>query len=408
MVAMGYKQYAIAGFSIQSLQKAFIFFLNFLKITILARLLKPTDFGLFSLVMIAIGLTESFTQTGINTTIVQSKKDINYFLDTAWVIAIIRGFLISVIMLVLAFAMSNFYQEDLLLPLITVATLIPIIKGFINPAIAQWQKNFRFAKEGLYHAIHLTAEVLMQIVLALIWKSVWALLGGVILAAVVEVIVSFIMNPQRPKFHYRSDRARHIFSNSKPLMLASVLTYLNDNADDFLIGKMLDAHQLGIYHNSYSLSHKLNYELSKSAHHGLMPVFSNLHKEDEQPRLRRAFKSSIFSTFLLSLALSLPLIIWPSFFVNLILGDQWLEASQIIGILVLAGLVHSLTNIVYALQIAQKRYLPMNFHLLVSLLLMIAGIISLTPTYGLYGACLGILLARVISLPISLLSVKKN
>ena len=99
------------------------------------------------------------------------------------------------------------------------------------------------------------------------------------------------MNPQRPKFHYRSDRARHIFSNSKPLMLASVLTYLNDNADDFLIGKMLDAHQLGIYHNSYSLSHKLNYELSKSAHHGLMPVFSNLHKEDEQPRLRRAFKS---------------------------------------------------------------------------------------------------------------------
>ena len=83
MVAMGYKQYAIAGFSIQSLQKVFIFFLNFLKITILARLLKPTDFGLFSLVMIAIGLTESFTQTGINTTIVQSKKDINYFLDTA-------------------------------------------------------------------------------------------------------------------------------------------------------------------------------------------------------------------------------------------------------------------------------------------------------------------------------------
>jgi hypothetical protein len=64
------------------------------------------------------------------------------------VIAIIRGFLIGVIMLVLAFAMSNFYQEDLLFPLITVATLIPIIKGFINPAIAQWQKNFRFAKEG--------------------------------------------------------------------------------------------------------------------------------------------------------------------------------------------------------------------------------------------------------------------
>jgi O-antigen/teichoic acid export membrane protein len=358
--------------------------------------------------MIAIGLTESFTQTGINTTIVQSKKDINYFLNTAWVIAIIRGFLIGLIMLGLALLMSNFYQEDLLVPLIIVATLIPIIKGFINPAIAQWQKNFHFGKEGLYHAIHLTSEVLIQIALAFVLRSVWALLGGVILAALVEVIVSFLMNPQHPKFHYQSDRARHIFGNSKALMLASVFAYLNDNADDFLIGKMLNSHQLGIYHNSYSLSHKVNYELSKSAHHGLMPVFSNLHKGEDQLRLKRAFRNSILSTFLISLVFSLPLIIWPSFFVNLILGEQWLEASQIIGILVLAGVVHSLSNIVYALQIAQKRYLPMNIHLFVSLILMIIGIVILTPNYGLYGACLGILLARVISLPISLLSVKKN
>ena len=78
---MGYQRHAIIGFSVQSLQKVFVFVINFVKIVVLARLLKPSDFGLFSLVMIALGLTESFTQTGINTTIVQSKKDINYFLD---------------------------------------------------------------------------------------------------------------------------------------------------------------------------------------------------------------------------------------------------------------------------------------------------------------------------------------
>jgi len=391
---MGYKQHAIAGFSIQSLQKVFIFFLNFVKIIVLARLLKPTDFGLFSLVMIAVGLTESFTQTGINTTIVQSKKDISYFLNTAWVIAIIRGFVIALIMLFLAFIMSNFYQEQLLLPLISVATLIPIIKGFINPAIAQWQKNFHFAKEGLYNAIHLSAEVLLQITLAFLLRSVWALVIGVILAAVIEVVISFIMNQQRPKFNYQARRARYIFHNAKSLMLASFLAYLNDNADDFIIGKLLNAYQLGIYHNAYSLSHKVNYELSKSAHHGLMPVFANLHQEQEQHRLKRAFNKSIFSTFIIGLAFSLPLIIWPNFFINLILGEQWLEASHILAVLVLAGLVHSLSNIVYALLIAQKRYLPMNFHLFISLVLMVTGIIILTPSYGLYGACLGILLAK--------------
>ncbi|MFA6814429.1 MAG: oligosaccharide flippase family protein [Patescibacteria group bacterium] len=404
---MGYKQHAIAGFSFQSLQKVFIFLLNFVKIIVLARLLKPSDFGLFSLVMIAIGLTESFTQTGINTTIVQSKKELGYFLNTAWVIAIIRGFIIALIMLFLAYVMSSFYQEQLLLPLITVAALIPIIKGFINPAIAQWQKKFHFAREGLYHAIHLGAEVLIQIILAFLLRSVWALVIGVIVAALIEVLVSFIMNEQRPRFRYQASRARHIFLNAKSLMLASFFAYLNDNADDFIIGKMLNPHQLGIYHNAYSMSHKVNYELSKSAHHGLMPVFASLHKEQEQLRLRQAFKKSILSTFLIGLAFSLPLIIWPDFFVKLILGEQWLEASHILAILVVAGLVHSLSNISYALLIAQKRYLPMNLHLLISLIVMIAAIIVLTPIYGLYGACLGILLARVISLPISFLSFKR-
>lgn len=405
---MGYQQHAIAGFSIQSLQKVFIFLLNFIKIIVLARLLKPSDFGLFSLVMIAIGLTESFTQTGINTTIVQSKKDISYFLDTAWVIAIIRGLVIGLIMLMLALGMSNFYQESMLLPLISVATLVPIIKGFINPAIALWQKQFHFAQEGLYQALHLGFEVLAQICLALIFRSVWALVLGVILAAIIEVLLSFIMKQERPRFHYYTQRGRYIFQNGKSLVLASFFSYLNDNADDFMIGKLLNSHQLGIYHNAYSLSHKVNYELSKSAHHGLMPVFASLHQEQEQHRLDQAFKKSIISTLLISLIFSLPLIIWPVFFVKLVLGEQWLEASHILPILVLAGLIHSISNIVYALLIAQKKYLPMNLHLFISLLLMIAAVLFLTPTYGLFGACLGILLARVMSLPISLLSLKRK
>jgi lipopolysaccharide exporter len=405
---MGYKHYAVAGFSVQSLQKVFIFALNFVKIIILARLLQPSDFGLFSLVMIAIGLTESFTQTGINITIVQSKKTIDYFLDTAWVIAIVRGFFIALIMSLLAFVMKDFYREELLLPLIALAALIPIIKGFINPAIAKWQKTFRFGKEGIYHALHLGFEVLVQILLAYFLRSVWALVLGVIFAAFFEVFISFIMNQEKPKLHYHPKRAKYILQNAKSLMLASFFSYLNDNADDFVIGKLLGAHQLGIYHNSYALSHKVNYEFSKSAHHGLMPVFAKLHKEKQKTRLAQAFKKSIFTTLLLSLSFSLPLIIWPEFFVNLILGEQWQEAIRIVPVLVLAGLVHSLSNIVYALLISQKKYLPMNFHLFVSLILMVLGIILLTPIHGLFGACLGILLARLVSLPISLLAAKKN
>ena len=402
---VGYQRRAFAGFSIQSLQKAFILLLNFGKIIILARLLSPNDFGLFSLVTIALGTTESLTQTGVNTTIVQSKKSINYFLDTAWVIAIIRGFIIGLIMTALAFVMSRFYQNPQLLPLVAVAALIPVIKGFINPAIAKWQKQFQFVNEGLYHGLHLLVEVVAQVLLALAWHSVWALVLGVVIGAVFEVILSFLMNQERPRLAYYTSRAKVIFKNSKWLSSASLMAYLNDNADDFIIGKLVGTQNLGIYHNAYSLSHKTNYELSKSAHYSLMPVFNRINRQREANRLKKAVSKSLISTTILSILASLPIFIWPETMVKLILGEQWLLATNILGVLTLAGIIHGIANTCYAFLIATKRYQFMNLHLFLSLILMIGGILWLTPNYGLLGASWAIALSRLITLPIALWGV---
>lgn len=405
---MGYSRHALVGFSVQSLQKGFVFALNFGKIFILARLLSPNDFGLFSLVMIAIGITESFTQTGVNTTIVQSKKTINYFLDTAWVIAIIRGFAIGIIMIALAFTMSRFYNEDLLLPLVSVAALIPIIKGFINPAIAKWQKSFNFVREGFYHATHLAIEVFAQIILAYALHSVWALVLGVMLGAILEVFLSFLMNRERPRFSYYPSRAKTIFKNTKSLGVASLLAYLNDNADDFILGKLVGTYDLGLYHNAYSLSHKVNYELSKSAHHGLMPIFNKLDEGNDKFRLNKAFKKSLLSTLFLGLLLSAPIIIWPEQAVSLVLGEKWSEAAIVLPILALAGIIHGIANVSYAFLIAKKQYFFMNLHLFVSLSLMIVGIIVFSRNSALLGACRAIALSRLISLPIVLFGVKRG
>jgi len=407
-VNVNYQKHAIAGFSWQTLQKIFTTGLSFIKIFILARLLGPEQFGLFSLVMIALGITESITQTGVNITIIQSKQPIKYFLDTAFVISIIRGFIIGSLMIVMGYLMSNYYQEPSLLPMISVVALVPIIKGFINPAIISWQKNFNFAKDSFYNSFRLLVETLAQIVLALLMHSVWALCLGVIVGAIFEVILSFLMLKEKPVFHYIKSRGETIFKNAKWLSLSSLLSYLNDNVDDFLLGKIVGTYKLGIYHNAYALSHKANYELSKSAYHGIMPIFTKITQDDEKARLKRAFYKSIFSTLLIVSVVSIPFIFFPQPLVNLILGEQWLEAAEILPMLTLAGLLHTVANLTYALIIAKKKYFYMNLHMIVSLSLMVAGIIFLGKTSGLVGAVSGIFLARLIALPIALLGAKKS
>ncbi len=405
---MSYQKHAIAGFSWQTLEKLFTTGLSFLKIFILARLLGPEQFGLFSLVMIALGTTESITQTGVNITMLQSKQPIKYFLDTAFVISIIRGFLIGSLMILIGYLMANYYNEPSLFPMIAVVALVPIIKGFINPAIVSWQKSFQFSKDSLYASLRLTVETIAQIVLAFTIHSVWALCLGVIVGALFEVILSFLMLKEKPVFHYIKSRGEAIFKNAKWLSLSSLLSYLNDNIDDFLLGKIVGTYKLGIYHNAYALSHKANYELSKSAYHGVMPIFTKMTEDHEKARLRRAFYKSMISTLIIVSLVSLPLIFFPKLLVSILLGEQWLEAVDILRILTFAGLVHTVANVSYALIIAKKKYLYLNLHMITSLVLMVAGIVLFGKSYGLIGAVSGILLARSIALPIALLGAKKS
>jgi O-antigen/teichoic acid export membrane protein len=301
---MGYTKSAISGFSWQTILKIATSALTLVKISILARLLSPTDFGLFSLTAIALGATESLTQTGINLTIIQAKQSVRYFLDTAWVIAIVRGFAIGGLMVGLAFVVSNWYQEPSLLPLIAVSALVPVIKGFINPAIISLHKEMKFFQDSLYRFSLSFIEALLAIIIGFALQSVWALVLALIGAALFEVMISFVFFSDRPTFNYSPTRAKDVIANGKMLGIATILNYLNENADNLVLGKLVGPYSLGVYQNSYALGHKVNYDLAKSIHHGVIPIFAKIN--DQPTRLIQAFQKSLSSTLALSILGSLP------------------------------------------------------------------------------------------------------
>ncbi|OGJ38619.1 MAG: hypothetical protein A2383_00040 [Candidatus Pacebacteria bacterium RIFOXYB1_FULL_39_46] len=400
---MNYTRLSLAGFSWQTLYKGLLMLVALAKISVLARLLGPEAFGLFSLTLIALGITESLTQTGVNITILQSNRPIHYFLNSAWVIAILRGFLIGIIMLLLGLFMQNYYQEPQLLPLISVAALVPVIKGFINPYIVILHKDLRFFQDSLYRFSLVLVESLVAIFLGLLTHSVWALVWALLFSAIFEVILSFVAFKTKPKFIYLHSRGKTILENARFLSVATILNYLNENADNFLLGRLVGTYFLGIYHNAYSLSHKVNYDFSKSAHHSTIPIFTKL--VDKPERLSRAFFKSLLALLVFVIVISLPLLIFPHFFVNLVLGEKWLEAVPFLRPLILAGIIQSISNLSYALFIAKKQYQIMNRHLLSSFILMTVLIIWWGSQAHLMGAVLGILTARIISLPLIVIGI---
>lgn len=395
---MGYMRNTISGFGWQTALRLATMVAVLAKIVFVARILTPNDFGLFALIAITLGLAEATTETGINFTIIQSKSSVKYFLDTAWVIAIGRGFFIGIIMVVMGILMSRFYHEPSLTILIATAALVPVVKGFINPSIVLFHKNLQFFKDSLFKFIVIIFEVGVTILFAFVFKSVSALVFGLIAGGLFEVLLSFVVFKEKPSFIYIPSRAKVIFSNAKGLSISAALTYINENIDDFILGKILGTYSLGLYHNAYSLSHKVSYDFARSANHSIFPIFAKI--ADDVSRLKRAFIKSIVVTTLIVVGLSAPLLLAPEFIVNLILGDQWLSIVPHINLFVIAGILQSITAIFYAFFYAKRNYSTVNFHLLLTVSFLISLLLILPRQYGIQGAGVALVISRLVTVPI--------
>ncbi len=405
MSCMGYSKKVMAGFSWESLLKISNYILAVIKIYFLARILSPNDFGLFSLATIALGISEAVTQTGINLTIIQSKHSVKYFLDTAWVIAIIRGFIIGIIMLLLGFGMSSFFHKTELVTLIALAALIPVIKGFINPYVVVLHKKMRYFEDNLYRFCLMFCEIILAIACGYWLKSASALVIAMIGSALIEAGASFLLFGEKPIFNYSSSRAKIIFNNAKGLSLGSFLIYLVENIDDFLIGAIISTPALGIYHNAYSLTHKANYQLAKSVHYGTIPVYTKI--ANNRLRLKKAFLKAVLLTTIIIFIVSTPIFIFNQEIITFFLGEQWLSAIPLIRPLLIAGVIQSYSMISYTLMLAQKKYAYMNLHLAISLISMVGLMLFLGNKNGLVGAVNAVLISRIISIPPIIFGVRK-
>ncbi|MFZ1720952.1 MAG: oligosaccharide flippase family protein [Microgenomates group bacterium] len=406
MHAMSFQKHAISGFSWNALLKIATSLLTIAKVALTARLLTPTDFGIFSLIAIALGLTESTTQTGINLTILQSKQSIHYFLNTAWVIAIARGFLIGILMVFLGVLLGNYYDEPSLPALTALAALIPVIKGFINPSIVTLHKELKFFHDSIFRFSLAAAEAILAVLFSFFIGSPVALVLALIFGALFEVAISFSFFVDRPAFNYIPSRAKAIFANAKGLSISSALNYVYENIDDFIIGKILGTHTLGLYHNAYALTHKATADIAKITHHATIPILSQIH--DDGARLYKAFSKSAGITFGFALVASIPFFVWPEFVVLTLLGDQWLGIVPLVPWLAGAGLLHAVSILGHSVLLATRQYSFLNIYLAVSLGLLITLLIVMSQKMGANGVGPALVLSRLLSVPVLCIFIYKT
>jgi len=181
--------------------------------TILARLLVPADFGLVAMATMVWMALEAMGEFSFNVALIQNQAAGRHEYDTVWTMTILRGMVLALLMLALAGPAAAFFKEPRLEAIFHVLALVPVIQGFANVGIVDFQKHLRFDKDFVFMVGVKLSGFAVTVPLAFIWRSYWALVAGIVTAGVARLVLSYVLHPHRPRFTLV--RWRRIFAFSK-------------------------------------------------------------------------------------------------------------------------------------------------------------------------------------------------
>lgn len=336
---MGYFKEAIKGTGWMGALRLVTRGLGFIKILILARILSPQDFGIFAIAAISLALLETFTEPGVSLALVQQKEKVDKYIGTAWIISILRGVLISLLLFISAPFISQFFGQPQSLKILQTAALIPLARGFINPAAVNFVKKLEFHKEFILRSIPAIADIGTAIFLAIHLKSPISIVFGMLVGATAEVILTFLMTPLHPRLEFVKSHAGKLIGYGKWVTVGWIMNYLSEQFDDILVGKMLGTNSLGIYQMAFKLSVLPSTELSEVISKVVFPVYSKI-AHDKQ-RLRKAVIKTTAVLTAIALPLTLILIFFSRPIVLILLGNRWIEVVPSLQILAIYGFIRS-------------------------------------------------------------------
>lgn len=401
---MGYSGAAIKGVGWSGGLKISLRIITVVRTAFLARLLTPSQFGLFGIATIALAFLEVFLETGVNVFLIQEKSDIKKYIDSAWVVSIARGIVMSLLLLAASPAVANFFNSSSSLGVLMLISVVPLLRGFINPSIVNFHKEIQFHKEFFYRVSLFAVDSIFTIVIAWWTHSVYSLVIGVILSVLIEIYISFKFAVPRPKFAFNSNYVKRIFHRGKWVTLFGIFGYLAQEGDTIAVGRLMNTAALGQYNMAYSIA-TLPIDATEVISPVVFPVYVRISHDIK--RLLRAF---IKTTLLLTIATTFAcafIYLFAYQIVSIFLGSQWLTIIPVLKILLIYGILRATFGSASALflSVGKQKYVSlMTFFRVFGLIITIVPFIM---QWGLVGAAYSVIFSVLLEIPVVIYLVYK-
>lgn len=301
---------------------------------ILARLLKPGDFGLLAMVTVFTSFMKLFVDSGLGAYIIYKDNLDNKDLSTAFWINVLGGGLLSLLLFINGNLIANFYNEPILYGVVALLSFNFIINSFtiVQRAIFERQRDFKVITGS--KVVGVITSAILAICLAILDYGVWSLVFQMLALNLVISFYLWFKSNWKPSFIISVSRAKQMYKYGLPLLGSNLFGYSLRKMDTIIVGKFLGESSLGIYSKSFQYASLPSNQITGIIGGVMFPSFSRLKQDTE--RVWRYLKDIYLTATFISVYTAINIYFLSESFVLNVLGPQW---GEMISILQLFSLV---------------------------------------------------------------------
>jgi O-antigen/teichoic acid export membrane protein len=313
---------------------------------ILARLLAPELFGIMLIVTsLTVGI-ELMSDVGVGQNIIYHKdgNDPDFY-NTAWTLQAIRGILLWLVALLVAWLVARIYQYPILVLVVPFASFGMVLTGFTPINRFLLQKRLQIAKINAFDALMSFVSSVAYVFLAYLSPTIWALVVGGLFKSMATMIGSHFLLPEvKQRFLLSKPFTWEILHFGKWIFFSSLVYFLATNFDGLYLAKVVPLNLLGVYGIARSISELLGVLVMHVGNNVLFPFIASQSQIDRA--VLREQLAPLRAKFLLLAALGVSfLIATADLIVNILYDERYQAAGWMLPVLIMGAWFSILCNL---------------------------------------------------------------
>lgn len=304
---------------------------------LLARLLSPSEYGTFGLILLFAGIATVFADGGFSAALIQ-RQDIDRIDEsTVFWFNLAAGFAAACCLFAIAPAVARFYQQPVLVPLMGAMSINVLFgaAGSIQTSLLTKRLDFRTQwKVGLASTF---ASGALAIWVAWHGFGVWALAWQAVSATLVSTVLLWWLGGWRPLLAFSRVSARKLLGFGGYHFVSILMDMAYTRLYTVPIGKFIGVAELGYYTNADTTQQMPGGLLMRVLTRVAFPMFAAAHHD--KAKLKRGMQLAIRGAMVIHAPAMLGMAALTEPLVRVLFGDRWLPVVPVLRILCLAGVL---------------------------------------------------------------------